>query len=305
MPEDGNSDIDRPDVLVLGSGRWHRERLRAAFRAHGLRCRHGSFRSLRFTSTSDTGIAFEETRQPPRAVVVRAIPGGTFEQITLRLGLLHALERHGVAVVNPPRAIEACVDKAQTSILLDRCDIPTPPFWATEHRETAMRVVRRETAAGHRLVAKPLFGSQGKGVRLVSEPGDVPSAEEVAGVWYLQRFIEQEAGYRDYRVLVIDGRAVAAMCRTHDHWVTNIRQGASPRPWPLEPWLAEPAERAARALGTFFAGVDLIRDREGRPFVLEVNSMPSWHALQSVCDLDIAGYLAERLARQITGKRMR
>ena len=33
----------------------------------------------------------------------------------------------------------------------------------------------------------------------------------------------------------------------------------------------------------FRAGVDLIRDAEGRLQVLELNGLPAWHGLQSVC----------------------
>ena len=50
--------------------------------------------------------------------LVRSIPAGSFEQVTLRLGLLHALAALGVAVVNDARGIERCVDKSMTSFLL-------------------------------------------------------------------------------------------------------------------------------------------------------------------------------------------
>ena len=54
----------------------------------------------------------------PRVALVRSIPAGSFEQVTLRLGLLHALTALGVTVVNDARGIERCVDKAMTSFLL-------------------------------------------------------------------------------------------------------------------------------------------------------------------------------------------
>ena len=47
-----------------------------------------------------------------------------------------------------------------------------------------------------------------------------------------------------------------------------------------------------------YAGVDIIRDAEGRAFVLEVNSMPAWKALQGVSTIDIAQVLIDEfLAR--------
>ena len=52
--------------------------------------------------------------------------GGTFEAVTMRLGVLHALRELGVPVWNDARAIERCVDKSMTSFLLTRAGIPTP-----------------------------------------------------------------------------------------------------------------------------------------------------------------------------------
>jgi glutathione synthase/RimK-type ligase-like ATP-grasp enzyme len=51
-----------------------------------------------------------------------------------------------------------------------------------------------------------------------------------------------------------------------------------------------------------YAGVDVIRDSEGRNLVIEVNSIPSWKGLQGVCPINIAeclvdDFLTRRLAR--------
>jgi glutathione synthase/RimK-type ligase-like ATP-grasp enzyme len=42
-----------------------------------------------------------------------------------------------------------------------------------------------------------------------------------------------------------------------------------------------------------YAGVDLIRDREGRTHVVEVNGIPAWKGLQSVSRVNIAQRLAD------------
>ena len=81
--------VDRPD--------WHARRLASAFAARGV--------DARFVSMSDcaieTGAAGQQGHAglmipgfeaaAPEAVFVRCLPGGSFEQVTLRLGLLHAL----------------------------------------------------------------------------------------------------------------------------------------------------------------------------------------------------------------------
>jgi tetrahydromethanopterin:alpha-L-glutamate ligase len=65
-------------------------------------------------------------------VLVRGIAGGSFEQVTKRWTVLHALLALGVPVYNEPRAIERSVDKAMTSLLLHarRPARRRPPGWA-------------------------------------------------------------------------------------------------------------------------------------------------------------------------------
>jgi glutathione synthase/RimK-type ligase-like ATP-grasp enzyme len=53
------------------------------------------------------------------------------------------------------------------------------------------------------------------------------------------------------------------------------------------------ALEAARVIGADYAGVDLIRDENGRLLVLEINSNPAWKGLQSVTDVNIAWTLAD------------
>src|SRR4029079_1336825 len=106
-------------------------------------------------------------RELPDAALVRGIAGGSFEQVTKRLGVLHALRELGVPVYNDARAIERSVDKSMTSLLLHAAGVPTPPTWAMESAAAAQQLVTRESAAGRSLVLKPLFGSQGQGLQRV------------------------------------------------------------------------------------------------------------------------------------------
>jgi tetrahydromethanopterin:alpha-L-glutamate ligase len=289
-----------PEVLVLGAGGWHWQHLRKALEDRGIGGARLDLRQCALAvGGSRHGLELGPFEGLPAFVLVRAIPPGSFEQVTLRLGFLHALGELGVEVVNEARAIERCVDKAATSFHLAKAGIPTPPTWATESRERAQAILARETGEGHRLVLKPLFGAQGKGLQLLSRVEDLPPAEEVSGVFYLQRYVGGAASFEDYRVLVIGREPVAAMARRSSSWITNIRQGGAPHALPAEGELAELAVTAASAVGAEHAGVDLIRDPEGCLLVLEVNSMPAWQGLQSVSETDIAGCLADHLARRL------
>ncbi|MCX8101708.1 MAG: RimK family alpha-L-glutamate ligase [Geminicoccaceae bacterium] len=288
------------ELLVLGAGGWHWERLVRAARKLALPIRRLGFSALRFDGRARFGVRLGAGEELPAAVLVRFVPGGSFEQVTRRLGLLHALDALGVPVINSAGAIERCVDKAATSFRLRLAGLPTPPSWTVERLEEARAIVDTEAAAGFELVYKPLFGAQGKGLRRLRAPTDLPNEEESAGVWYLQRYVPPEGGDRDFRVFVIDGEPVAAMVRHGSSWITNVHQGGKPAPVPAEGPLGDLAVAAARAVGAFYAGVDLVEERgTGRLLLLEVNSQPAWQGLQAVASVDIAEALVAAIARRL------
>jgi RimK family alpha-L-glutamate ligase len=232
---------------------------------------------------------------PPDGVFVRGVPGGTLEQVVSRLDVLHALKLVGVPVYNDGRAIERTVDKGMTSFVLANAGIATPATWVTESQSAAAEIVRAEIAAGHELVIKPLFGSQGARLQRIGVANELPAAVDYDGVYYLQRFIASGTeGWHDLRVFVIHGRAVAAMQRHGKGWITNVSQGARCVPVDLSsnPDVGALAEKACRALQMDYAGVDLIRDGNGVLYVIEVNGIPAWKGLQSVTQASIASMLA-------------
>lgn len=275
---------------------WHARALTRAFAALGATSMPIKLTACSFATTSPSGLHLGGLGTAlPDAILVRDMAGGSFEAVTLRLGILHAAREAGVVVWNDARAIERCVDKSMTSFLLARAGLPTPPTFAVESRDAAAAIVARE-AAHAPLVLKPLFGSQGRGLRLVCTPDDLPPPEAVHGVYYLQRFVGVDrGGFRDFRLLVSRGRVIAAMARHSPEWITNVKQGGRPVAMAASEEMRDIAVRAAAAVGASFAGVDVLYDGSGRLSVLEVNSMPAWSGLQKVTSLNIAGVLADDL----------
>jgi tetrahydromethanopterin:alpha-L-glutamate ligase len=279
---------------------WHGRELAAALRSEHARAVQIRLSACGFATENRSGLQLDRFEgRLPDAVIVRSVPGGTFEAVTLRLGVLHALREIGVLVVNDARAIERCVDKSMTSFLLARAGVATPATWALESEEAARAIVRREAVDGP-LVLKPLFGSQGRGLRLIRNERDLPAPGAVAGVYYLQQFVAvQKDGFRDFRLLVSRGRVVAAMMRHSNTWVTNIKRGGRPTAAVVGSEMKELAVRAASAVGADFAGVDILVCADGRALVLEVNSMPSWSGLQSVAPERIASIVCRDLISEL------
>jgi len=294
--------------LVIDSVDWHARQFIAALSSRGVETVPVQLSSCGIATSSPSGLCVDGFGEAlPDAVVVRTMSGGPFEAVTLRLGVLHALQELGVMVWNDARAIERCVDKSMTSFLLSRAGIPTPATWATESYQQACTIAERETAEGA-LVLKPLFGSQGRGLRLIHRPEDLPIIEQTPGrVYYLQRFIgvERDGGYHDFRILVVQGRITAAMRRHSNHWITNIKRGGRPVPVVVNDEMKALALQAAVAVGANFVGVDIVYGTDDRPAVLEVNSMPAWSGLQKVTSVNIASTLADALLTACAGRGLR
>lgn len=282
-------------VLTDGAGYgWHAARIREAFAARSCdthfvalpECKLETAAGRRHVSVPGFADA------PPDGVFVRNVPRGSLQEIVFYLGVLHALGDCGVPVCNNAPGIERTVDKSMTSFLLHRAGVATPPFWAGCDANEARNWVRKRAQTGRRVVVKPLFGSQGRGLRLL-EPGDeLPPLDEFNGVYYLQEFVASRDG-GDRRVFVIGGRAVAAMGRCGETWINNMATGATGKAVALDAESAALSEAAVRVCGLDYAGVDLIQDLEGGVRVIEVNSIPAWRGLQGTTDLDIASELID------------
>ncbi|MFJ5445396.1 RimK family alpha-L-glutamate ligase [Methylobacillus methanolivorans] len=278
---------------------WHGKRLKEAFAARGYEAVFVSLKECAFNLAAN-GLppvlipGFE--RELPKGVFVRGVPGGTLQRVIARLDILHALKLLGVVVYNDGYAVERTVDKAMTSFLLHLNHVPTPQTWVCESRYQAQEIYLRETMAGRPVVLKPLFGSQGQGIRKLTHetPFPIPMEQYVDGLYYLQSYIDSgEGAWHDHRVFVIKGRAVAAMIRHGSHWVNNVAQGGRCEAIEAQGELAQLAEAAARAVNVDYCGVDVIREGDGKLYVLEVNSIPAWKGLQGATGIDIGQLLVD------------
>lgn len=271
---------------------WHGEQLKKSFAKHDIEVIFISLQDCYLSLTGGQSVILPTFDKLPKAVFVRSIAGGTLQQITMRLNILHVLKLQNVKVYNEPRAIERTVDKAMTSFLLHRNGIAIPKTWACESRHTAQNIIQK---SHKKLLIKPIFGSQGTGVRLL-EKDALPMPQEifVDGVYYLQQFIDSGDNPHDYRVFIINHQAIATMKRSGNTWINNVAKGAQcEQVEDIE--ITKLAELASNIMDLDYCGVDIIRDQFGKLYVLEVNSIPAWRGLQGVTQVNIADALVDDL----------
>jgi RimK family alpha-L-glutamate ligase len=235
------------------------------------------------------------------AVLVRTMPPGSLEQVVFRMDVLGRLEARGKVIVNPPRAIEAAVDKYLASAKLAAAGLITPRTVVCQTVDDARQAF---AMLGGDVVVKPLFGAEGRGLTRLTDEGLAERAFSLlvplGAVLYLQEFISHD-GY-DLRVLVV-GRHVWAIRRRNPlDWRTNVSRGATAEPVELTDDLVDLARRAAAAIGAPVAGVDLLPGPDGRLHVIEVNAVPGWQALARTLEVDVARHVLETTRSLVRGE---
>lgn len=275
---------------------WHGNRLRAAFAKRGF--------TSDYVSLTECRIIVEPGRLPihipgfeqalPDAVFVRGVPGGSLQQVVFYLDILHALKTLGIPVYNEGHAIERSVDKAMTSFLLKHAGLATPETWVVHSHSEALVIAERELINGHKVITKPIFGSQGEGIRLFEKMTDLLWLSGCQGIYYLQRFVDCPGDdYSDCRIFVINGEVVASMRRCGVSWLNNVARGARCELFTPDNAMQALAVRSIHTLGLSYGGIDIICDEQGDYSIIEVNSIPAWKGLQSVCGLEVADLLVE------------
>ncbi|MFP6693864.1 MAG: RimK family alpha-L-glutamate ligase [Pirellulales bacterium] len=283
-------------ILCLGSTEsWYLKDLqRAAGERHEVV--PATFRQLH-AEISESGLeagsgSFDATTAD--CILVRTMPRGSLEQVVFRMDALGRLQAAGLTIINPPRAIEIAVDKFLATAKLQAAGLAVPRTACCQTVDEAMTYFERLEGS---VVIKPLFGGEGRGITRLDDEALALRAftmlEQLGAVIYLQEFVPHEG--RDVRVLVIGDRVLAAeRCNPYD-WRTNVSRGATMQPVELTPELADTARRAAQAVETPFAGVDLLPGKNGQLYAIEVNAVPGWRALGRALNMDIARVVLEYL----------
>ncbi len=287
-------------IGVLGNeGSWYyRDLARAAAElGHGIDRLDFPRLTARVDSSGTHPASYEKDLRNYDALIVRTMPPGSLEQVVYRMDALAALESAGIRIINPPKAIECAVDKFLTTHRLAGAGLEVPATVVSEDADSAMEAFAQ---LGGDVVVKPLFGSEGRGIVRVSDPDlawrTFRALERLNAVLYLQAYIDHPGW--DVRVMVLDGAVLGGMKRiSGQDFRTNVsRQATTVRYEPTDQeqtW----ALAAANAVGSWFAGVDLLYNRAGLGYVIEVNAVPGWRAFAHATGKDIAKELIERIAK--------
>lgn len=208
-----------------------------------------------------------------------------------------------------PYGMLAARSKLETSLILRQNRIATPRVCYSKDFQDLSLV---EDNIGYPCMVKTAVGgSQGAEVDKVDNKKELRLAlkgylqqdnPKSVVVQKLVQLKEAEPVF-DIRVLVFNGRAVAAMKRTaaEGQEKSNISLGAKGEEIELSSEQEALCEKAAEVLGLNVAGVDLMVDKNGKSWIIEVNCNYGTK-INSVVEIDIHQALAESISEGVQNR---
>lgn len=233
--------------------------------------------------------------RPPRAANAAADPDFAITRLSgtapgSAIAVVRALEGAGVTCLNTAESLERVRDKVRMAQALAAGDAPMPESLVPNEGLSA--AVAFDLLGGAGVVVKVTRGSKGAGVMLCESvaalQGLMDMLRALGEDFLLQRAVTESFGV-DVRVLVLQGRAVAAMRRrgARGDFRANLHAGGTAEASPPTPAQRSIAEAAAIRLGLDIAGVDLLESASG-PLLIEVNGSPGLAGISEATGLDLA-----------------
>jgi D-alanine-D-alanine ligase len=181
-----------------------------------------------------------------------------------------------------PVTSRLALSKAATKDRLNRCGVSTPPHFSFHKTDSLPEILARARQLGFPLIVKPDGQGCSLGVTVADDAGSLAESIEAAGRFGSYLLAEQRITGREFTVAVIDRQPLPALeiihpCRTFAYDLKYGAEGVR-HEFPADEASAtarQTAVAAADALGTRgLIRVDMISDREGQAWVLEVNTIP-------------------------------
>lgn len=229
------------------------------------------------------GCFYERKRVTMPDVVVPRLAGSI---AAYGLAVVEQFAMRGVAVMNGARAIARSRNPMRFLQVLAADGLEIPPTHMVHEARDLDRLSK--SVGGFPLFVKILRGTEKHGTMVCESKKSLQAAlEAVLGLGHdlvLQQYLK---GGRDLRVVVLGGRAVAAVEKK------KLKRKSKLATALLTPTAARLAERAAKALQLEVCTVEVLEGSSGA-HVLEVNATPALPELEKATRLNVARMVVER-----------
>lgn len=223
------------------------------------------------------------------------------------------LDRLGVAYTgSSPEVCRLAMSKSASKERFFQCGVPTPDYVLTHASDPCEQAMAKADAIGYPLAVKPDGQGSSLGVSIVRRADELAAATFISQRFDPYTLIERYIAGREFTVSLIDRQPLPVIeilpaveffdyRAKYESSHTRYRLAAE-LPAPLTERIASTALAAAEALGARGAcRVDLRVDEQGRPWVLELNTVPGMtaHSLLPMAAAAAGMSLAELCQRMI------
>jgi len=175
-----------------------------------------------------------------------------------------------------------CMDKLRTKQVWAGAGLPTPPYAVLDANSEPEAVA---AAVGLPLIVKPVHEGSSIGMSKVEDAAGLAAAYEAAAEYDAEVMAEAWVSGAEYTVAVLAGEALPTIRleTPRDFYDFEAKYEADTTRYHCPAGLPPEDERALQTLaleafaalgGEGWGRVDLFRDRDGRPWLLEVNTIP-------------------------------
>lgn len=215
--------------------------------------------------------------------------------------ILRMLEKLNYKVFNSSYSMEVCDDKMKTYIELSEKGIKMPKTINSplmyKGNDDGDFLLRIEKEFVYPIIVKECYGSFGMQVYKADNFEQLKALRE--NLKYkphiYQEFIKFKPG-QDVRIIVIGGKAVAAMLRKSEtDFRSNLELGGKQYSIKPEKSFIEMAESAAKFLKLDYCGVDILFGKDDEPILCEVNSNAYFNGIEKETKVNIAGLYAKHI----------
>jgi D-alanine-D-alanine ligase len=178
------------------------------------------------------------------------------------------------------QASEIAMDKVRSKEIFRERDIPTPDWKVVSGQSTV-----DDEGFGYPVVVKPSREGSTVGITIVQEAGAIAAAVAEADRHHGDTMVERFIAGAEITVAVLGGKALGSVeirprSGFYDYKAKYLSGDTeylvpAPLPGPVADLVAQLALRAHEALGcSGYSRTDMRVDAEGKPWVLEVNTLP-------------------------------
>lgn len=226
-----------------------------------------------------------------------AIVRGSVANQQTSLDLLSVFDKHNIFCINSRRALEECSDKYRTVLTLADANLPCPRT-ALVTDERSLELSFQKVGGQFPVVLKTTTGAKGIGVFIADTFVGLKSTLQT--IWKLApgaSILMQDKIDADYdlRIHVLGGKVIAVMKRSKidGDFRSNYSLGGKIEKATIPDEFKNIAIKASKAVGAVWCGVDLMIDRDGNPFILEINSSPGTEGIEKSTGLPVVNMVLD------------